>query len=123
MRSQRHLREYQGYDSAGQTKGIDGSLQPEAGKVSFSGTISDQVGNQSVAFSMSVAANFVGSDTPFAYTLQAGTLPSQVTLNATTGVISGTPDTIQTQSGIVIRATDASGNTADTNSFEIDIQA
>ncbi len=122
-RSQRHLREIQGYDSSGQSKGADGGFETNPGVISFSGSIADQTGNQSVAFSMTVANNFVGSDLPFTYALQAGTLPSQVTLDTNTGVISGTPDTIQTQTGIVIRATDGSGDTADTNAFEIDILA
>jgi len=121
-RSQRHLREYQGYDSSGQSS-AGGGVVPGAPKVSFVGTVANQTGNQSVAFSMSVAGNFAGTDTPFTYTVQAGTLPNLVTLSASTGVISGTPDTIALSSGIVIRCTDASGDTADTNSFSIDIQA
>jgi hypothetical protein len=122
-RSQRHLREVQGFDSAGQSTGVDGGFVTDPGKVSFSGSIANDVGNQSVAYSLNVSGNFIGSDLPFTYTLQAGTLPSGTTLGSSTGIISGTPDTITNYTGIVIRATDNSGDTADTNAFAIDIQA
>ena len=122
-RSQRHLREIQGFDSAGQSDGADGGFVTDPGKVSFSGSVVGGVGNVSVAYSLDVSGNFIGSDLPFTYTLQAGTLPSGTTLGSTTGIISGTPDTITNYTGIIIRATDASGDTADTNTFAIDIQA
>lgn len=123
MRSQRHLREIQGYDSAGQSAGPGGGLVTDPGKVSFSGNVVGGVGNQGVPYSLNVAPYFLGSDLPFTYAVQAGTLPSGTTLGATTGIISGTPDTITDYTGIIIRATDNSGDTADTNTFAIDIQA
>ena len=49
--------------------------------------------------------------------------PGSTTLGSTTGIISGTPSVIANNTGIVIRATDGSGDTADTNAFAIDIQA
>ena len=123
-RSQRHLREYQGYDSAGQAlQEGTGAIKPGAQTVSFSGTVANQNGNVSVPFSLDLSGYFFGSDTPLAYSVATGTLPSQLTLNASTGVISGTPDTIQTQVGISITCTDNSGNTATTNTFQIDIAA
>ena len=122
MRSQRHLREIQGYDSAGQSE-AGGAVVVNPGSVSFGGTVPDQVGNDTVFFSLALAGYFGGNDLPFAYTVQAGTLPSGTTLNSATGVISGTPDTVTNYTGIVIRATDASTDTADTNAFAIDIQA
>ncbi len=45
------------------------------------------------------------------------------TLGSTTGIISGTPSAITNYTGIVIRATDNSGDTADTNAFAINITA
>lgn len=88
-----------------------------------SGTVPAQTGSVSVAYSLNTSSYFSGSQTPFSYSVQAGTLPAGLTLNASTGVISGTPTTAGVSSGIVIRATDAGSNTADTNSFAITINA
>ena len=109
--SLRHTREIQGIDSSGQTPAefgekynnrLDASGAPVGNPsgpaaVVFSGTVPDQTGNDTVPFSLNTGAYFAGSDTPFVYTLSAGTLPSGLALNAATGVISGTPDTVETQ--------------------------
>jgi hypothetical protein len=90
--------------------------------VSFAGTIpalNGTVGTSFAAQSPTIASYFSGTLTPFAYTLQSGTLPAGLTLNSSTGVISGTPTTAGTTTGLVIRATDASSNTANSNSFSI----
>jgi hypothetical protein len=91
--------------------------------VTFSGTVPTLGGTVGVAFSQSLASYFAGTATPFTYSLFAGTLPAGLTLNTTTGVISGTPTVAGTQSGIVIRATDTGAATANTNSFSIAIAA
>lgn len=52
--------------------------------------------------------------TPASYALQSGTLPTGISLNTSTGVISGTPtDTSYTDRSITVRYTDAAGNTVD----------
>jgi hypothetical protein len=91
--------------------------------VAFGGTVPAQNATQGVAFSLPLASYFSGTLTPFAYTLQSGTLPAGLSLNASTGEISGTPTTPGVSSGIVIRATDTGPNTADTNSFSITVNA
>lgn len=91
--------------------------------VNFTGTVPTLNGTAGTAFSQSVASYFGGSETPFAYAVHAGTLPAGLTLNASTGAISGTPTTSGTVNGIVIRATDATPDTADTNAFDIVIAA
>ncbi len=53
-----------------------------------------------------------GGHTPITFSLQAGTLPSGLSLSSTTGVISGTPAAV-TSAAITVRATDASGATVD----------
>ena len=135
--SLRHTREIQGIDSAGQIPSafgekynnrLDASGAPVGNPngptaVVFSGTVPDQVANDTVFFSLNTGQYFAGSDTPFVYTLSAGILPSGLSLNAATGVISGTPDTVETQAGITITATDLSTDTAVTNAFEIDVLA
>lgn len=91
--------------------------------VNFTGTVPTLNGTEDAAFSESVASYFSGTETPFTYAVHAGTLPAGLSLNTSTGVISGTPTTAGTSSGIVIRATDATPNTADTNAFDVVISA
>jgi len=91
--------------------------------VAFSGTVPTLDGTEDSAFSEDLSSYFSGTETPFAYSLQSGTLPAGLSLNTSTGVISGTPTTAGTATGLVVRATDDSANTADSNSFSIDIAA
>jgi len=90
--------------------------------VAFAGTIPAINGKRKTsqpAQSPTIASYFAGTELPFAYTVQSGTLPAGLSISSSTGVISGTPTTVGTQSGIVIRATDDASNTADSNSFSI----
>lgn len=106
------------------TDGDDADVAPAGGAatpVAFSGSVSNQTGTEGTAFSLNLSTYFSGSETPFAYSVQAGTLPAGLSLNSSTGVISGTPTTAGVSSGIVIRAADATPDTADTNSFSITI--
>lgn len=89
--------------------------------IAFSGTIANQEGNVGSVFSLDVSSFFTGNQTPFSYSVQVGTLPAGLTLSGS--VISGTPTTVETQSGIVLRGTDAALNTADSNAFSINIAA
>lgn len=101
------------------SKGGGASTTP----VAFSGTVPDQSLTEDVAAgSLDLSTYFSGTETPFTYTLQSGTLPAGLSLNTSTGVVSGTPTAVETQN-IVVRATDQDSNTADTNSFEIDVAA
>jgi len=96
---------------------------PAATPVAFTGTVGSQSGTEGTAFSLGLSTYFSGTETPFAYSVQSGTLPAGLSLNTSTGVISGTPTTAGVSSGIVIRATDATPDTADTNAFSITINA
>jgi hypothetical protein len=58
------------------------------------------------AYTQTVSAS--GGATPYAYAVSSGSLPSGLTLNPGTGVISGTPTAAAT-SNFTIRATDANG--------------
>ena len=49
-----------------------------------------------------------GGTSPYTYTLTTGTLPAGLTLNATTGVLSGTPNNT-TAATFTLKATDANG--------------
>jgi hypothetical protein len=99
--------------------GTSDTTDASAVPISFSGTIPTLNGTEGSAFSEDLSSYFSGTETPFAYTVQSGTLPAGLTLNSGTGVISGTPTTAGTSSGIVVRGTDATPDTADSNSFSI----
>lgn len=51
-------------------------------------------GTRNVAYSQTVSAS--GGTTPYSFTVTAGALPAGLTLNSTTGVVSGTPTTAST---------------------------
>lgn len=92
---------------------------PASTAVSFTGTVPTQNLTQDSAMSaLDLSTYFSGTETPFSYAVQTGTLPAGLSLNSSTGVISGTPTATGTAS-IVVRATDQTPDTADTNSFDI----
>jgi hypothetical protein len=68
-----------------------------------------------------------GGTAPYTFSIQAGTLPTGITLNTSTGVISGTygTSTGTTASGLVLRVTDSAGSPAhiDSSSFSLAIAA
>jgi Putative Ig domain len=107
--------------TSGTTHPVDRSSS--ATPIAFSGTVPTLNGTVGTSFSQDIGAYFDGTETPFAFTLQAGTLPAGLSLNSSTGVISGTPTTAGTSSGLVVRGTDATPDTDDTNSFSIVIAA
>ncbi|MFN7562980.1 MAG: putative Ig domain-containing protein, partial [Prosthecobacter sp.] len=83
------------------------TLAPVCPTITFT-TPSLANGTLAVAYSQTVTAT--GGNAPYTYSLSSGTLPAGLTLNATSGVISGTP-TASNGAGvsIVIVATDAFG--------------
>lgn len=91
--------------------------------VSFTGPVPTRNGAVGSAASFANAGFFAGSATPFTYSSVGTALPAGLTLSSSTGIISGTPTTAGTTSGIIIRATDANNATADTNSYSIVIAA
>lgn len=74
-------------------------------------------GTANAAFSLSLLAS--GGQNPLTFTLSSGTLPTGLSLNTSTGRISGTPTT-PGSSAITVTATDANSQTAST-SFTIQI--
>ena len=74
----------------------------------LAGTLPDAYVGQSYSAAYSAA----GGHAPLTYSLAAGTLPAGLSLNASTGAITGTPSATGT-SNFTVRATDARGNVAD----------
>lgn len=91
--------------------------------VAFAGTVPAQSGQATVAMAaLDVSTYFGGTQTPFTYSVASGALPAGRTLNASTGVVSGTPTTAGS-GAFTIQATDTSSNTATTNSISWTIAA
>ena len=91
--------------------------------VSFSGTVPAQSGTTGGAFSLSLAGYFSGTLTPFSYAAYAGSLAGTgLSLNASTGVLSGTLGTVGSYT-FAAQATDTGSNAAHTNTFAITISA
>ena len=108
-------------DSAGNhddTNSISWTIASSGGStpVSFSGTVPGQTGVVGSAFSLALASYFSGSLTPFTYSVLSGALPGGLSLNTSTGAITGTPTTAGGFSA-VIRATDTGSNTAQTGTI------
>lgn len=70
-----------------------------------------QFSNRTVAYSGQFTRN--DGTAPFVYSISSGTLPTGITINTSTGEISGTPtDTSYTDRSITVRVVDASGSAA-----------
>ena len=79
--------------------------------------IPDRVSRIGGVFELDTSFYFDGTLTPFSYSL-TGVLPTGLSFNTATGVISGTSTTEESQN-ISVTATDSNTNTADSNTFEI----
>ncbi len=86
----------------------------------FSGTIPNQTANTGSAFSLNASTYFAQTNNDTITYTKTGTLPAGITLNATTGILSGTPTVAGAYSNIIIIATDDDGATS-SNSFSITI--
>lgn len=76
---------------------------------------------QNVAYSFAPVAG--GGTPPYTFSKPAGTLPTGLTLDTATGIISGTPTVVATSSGITERVTDALSATADLTGLSIVVSA
>ena len=68
--------------------------------------VTPAAGTVGTAYSQTITAT--GGSTPYTYSVQTGLLPPGLTLNSSTGVVSGTP-TAEVSNTVTMRATDANG--------------
>jgi Putative Ig domain len=78
------------------------TIAPETLSITTGSLPSGQVG---VAYSPTLAAT--GGTTPYAWSITSGTLPAGLSLNSSTGAITGTPTTAVTSSSITFKVTDS----------------
>jgi len=90
------------------------TVQPQ---VSLSGTLPDGYVGRSYSGSLSAS----GGAAPYQFAMTAGSPPAGLSLNTSTGAITGTPTSIGTRT-FSVRVTDALGGTA-TSSFTIEVLA
>ena len=101
---------------------VSSSSFVQSSAVAFSGTVPSQSGTVGSAFSLALSGYFSGTLTPFVYSVASGALPAGLSLNTSTGAISGTPTTAANYSAVV-RATDTATNTANTGTISFSIGA
>ncbi|HTS04021.1 MAG TPA: putative Ig domain-containing protein [Candidatus Eisenbacteria bacterium] len=87
------------------TVGLSGSLSVKIDSVVQVTTTSLPSGTEGAAYTSSLTAT--GGSGVYAWSLKSGTLPAGLSLNASTGEISGTPTAASIFSGLVFQATDA----------------
>lgn len=76
-----------------------------------------------VGTAYSFTPTLAGGRVPRSVTLTAGVLPAGLSLNATTGALTGSPTTVETRPGLTLRVTDADGLTATLAAFQIAVSA
>lgn len=87
--------------------------------ISFSGTVPTQnLTVDSAMTPLNLSSYFSGSETPFSYDDRNSTLPTGLSLDSSSAIISGTPTVVGTSS-VVVRGIDQNGDSANTNSFDI----
>lgn len=92
---------------------IECTLQDSTlGAAALMGFIDEEIANGTVRTAYAgFTVKATGGTSPYTFAVTSGTLPAGLSLNASTGAISGTPTTAGTSSSIVITVTDADDDT------------
>ena len=89
------------------------SADPAAPLVATAGATSTVSTTVNVAITnFSPFASVTGGNPPYTYSVSSGTLPTGITLNASTGVVSGTPTAVQAAANVTFAVRDFFGNQA-----------
>ncbi len=94
---------------------VDRDIVPLA--ISGTPTVDCEAGTAYAGFTPTV----VGGTTPYTFSIASGTLPTGLSLNTSTGAITGTPTVAEMYNDIVLRVTDAFGLTDDLLAFDMEI--
>lgn len=89
----------------------------------FVPSIDDQAATAGIAFSLDVSGNWADGYGARTYSMRSGSLPTGLALNASSGVISGTPAAGPGATGLALRCVDEEGGMADSNEFDITVGA
>lgn len=102
---------------------IDGNFDEAVFTLPYADNLaaSESTPNVASGASYSGSVSRTGGHSPFTYAVQSGALPSGITLNGTTGIISGSSTVVGSYSGN-FRVTDVGGRTADV-AFALDVQS
>lgn len=106
------------YDADGRTAPDVSFHQDVAERLSIAGA-TPPAATRGKAYSGGFSAS--GGHAPYAYSLASGSLPSGLSLDGSSGAISGTPDRVESATGISLAVTDTDGRSASTSLFQIDI--
>jgi hypothetical protein len=106
-------------DSASNTA-LSGPLSIVINPVSLAVTTTS-LPNGTVGIAYGATLTATGGVPPYTWSQTAGTLPSGISLNGSSGFISGTPSVIGTQSGLVFQVSDSAGHSAPSGSLSITI--
>ena len=88
---------------------INAVLSATAGATTTSSTI---VGTTSTSFNP--FSSVTGGYAPYTYFVSSGTLPTGITINSSTGLVSGTPSLVQSSASVVFAVKDSQNNQAAT---------
>ncbi len=91
----------------------------------FSGPIPAQTSYAGTPYSAALAGYWTGGSGPFTYALVAGSLPTGIALNTSTGVLSGTTtaEDATANTGLIVRRLGAYGLSIDSNAFSFTASA
>jgi hypothetical protein len=91
------------------------SFTVNAALLATAGATTTVPGYQNTAItSFNPFSSVTGGYTPYVYSISSGTLPAGVTINSSTGLVSGTPTTLQLASSVTFTVTDNQGTQAST---------
>lgn len=100
--------------------GIGALAGPNAGPAAATLTVSGTPADADVGTAYTFTPTIGGGTSPFTCTISSGSLPGGLSIDASTGVVSGTPTTVENQT-FTIHVADSGGQTVDLASVTIHV--